>query len=102
MCGQMSLFDPQPEIERRFSAEFLNEWTPQSNIAPSQDLAVIQNEIPEEIGQLEWGLIPHWVDAPEDYPRPISARAETINEKASFWEAFEKRRCLVLADGFYE
>jgi putative SOS response-associated peptidase YedK len=102
MCGRMSLFNPQPEIERRFSAEFTEEWSPRYNIAPQQDLAVIQNDAPEEINQLKWGLIPHWVDDPDDWPKPINARAETVSEKASFREAFEKRRCLVLADGFYE
>lgn len=98
----MSLFDPQPEIKRRFDAEFNNDWQPRYNIAPQQELAVIQNEAPEEIDQLEWGLIPDWVDDVDDWPKPINARAETVAEKPAFRSAFEKRRCLVLADGFYE
>jgi len=49
----MSLFTPQPEIERRFSAEFTEDRTPRYNIAPGQELADIQNDAPEEIDQLE-------------------------------------------------
>lgn len=47
-------------------------------------------------------MIPHGVDDPDDFPKLINARAETVSGKASFREAFEKRRCLVLVDGFYE
>jgi len=50
----------------------------------------------------EWGLVPSWVDEPDDANRPINARSETVREKRSFRESFERRRCLVPADGFYE
>lgn len=59
MCGRKSLFDPKPEIERRFSAEFLDDWTPGYIIAPGQDLAVIQNDSPagiEPLGHDQSGL----------------------------------------------
>ncbi len=54
------------------------------------------------MGHLEWGLLPHWAEDPDDVPRPINARSETSVEKPMFRDAFEKRRCLLLADGFYE
>lgn len=51
---------------------------------------------------MNWGIRPHWIDDPNDWSHPITARAETVAEKPSFRGAFEERRCLVLADGFYE
>lgn len=88
MCGRTSVFQPQPEIERRFDAHFTEEWVPQYNIAPEDDLPAIQNESPDAINQLEWGLIPEWADDPDDGPRPINARAETVAEKPMFRSAF--------------
>ena len=72
------------------------------NIAPRDDLVIIQNDDPDEIDLLEWGLLPAWFDDPEDSPRPINARSETVHEKPMFRSAFTDRRCLILADGFYE
>ena len=102
MCGRTSVFQPQPEIERRFEALFTEEWVPEYNTAPREDLTAIQNTARDEINQLEWGLIPEWADDPDDGPRPINARAETVAEKPMFRSAFEQRRCLIPADGFYE
>lgn len=102
MCRRTSLFVPQQDIERRLDAQFIHSWPPQYNIAPQERLATVWNDAPEEIDQLEWGLIPHWVDDPDDGPKPINAWAETVAEKPYFRDAFDKRRCLVLADGFYE
>lgn len=102
MCGRMSLFVPQPEIERRFEAHFTDEWTPQFNIAPEEEIPAIRNDSRDEINQLEWELIPEWADDPDNGPRPINARGETVAERPIFRSAFEKRRCLNPADGFYE
>lgn len=102
MCGRTSLFVPQSVLEDRFDAEFVYEYIPRYNIAPSDDLTVIKNRSPDKIDLLEWGLIPSWVDDPEEVPTPINARAETVSEKPMFREAYKQRRCLVLADGFYE
>ncbi|QCC51476.1 SOS response-associated peptidase [Halapricum salinum] len=101
MCGRTSLFAPQSVVEERFDATAVEPLEPRYNIAPREDLAVIRNDSPEQIDLLEWGLLPSWAD-PADAPRPINARAETVTAKRSFAEAFEQRRCLVLADGFYE
>jgi putative SOS response-associated peptidase YedK len=52
--------------------------------------------------QLHWGLIPSWADDPKISNRMTNARAETVATKPSFRSAFKKRRCLIVADGFYE
>ncbi|RLN01510.1 SOS response-associated peptidase [Haloarcula sp. Atlit-7R] len=101
MCGRYSLFSPREEIETRFDAEFSFDYEPRYNAAPSQDLPVITGESPSTIQRLEWGLIPNWADSRTDHGH-INARAETLSKKRSFAEAYESRRCLVPADGFYE
>lgn len=102
MCGRNSLFNPQPELEERFDADAREPIRPRYNIAPGDDLAVIRNGEADVIDKLEWGLLPHWADDPQESPRPINARSETAAEKPMFRDAFEKRRCLVLSSGFYE
>ncbi|MFB6224179.1 MAG: SOS response-associated peptidase [Haloarcula sp.] len=101
MCGRYSLFAPREDIEERFDAEFDFEFEPRYNAAPSQDLPVITSESPDTIQRMEWGLIPSWADNRTDHGH-INARAETLAEKRSFADAYESRRCLVPADGFYE
>jgi putative SOS response-associated peptidase YedK len=102
MCGRTSLFAPQSAVEARFDATAVEPLEPRYNIAPREELAVVRNDAPDTIDLLEWGLLPSWVENAEAAPRPINARAETIADKPTFAEAFEQRRCLVLADGFYE
>lgn len=76
---------------------------PRYNVAPSQNVPVclIRDE-QRVIMELRWGLIPSWADDPAIGNRLINARAETLDAKPSFRHAFRRRRCLVLADGFYE
>ena len=102
MCGRTSLFVPQSVLEDQFDATAVGPITPRYNIAPGDELATIQNDAPDEIDLLEWGLLPSWVDDSSNSPKPINARAETVAEKPMFRDAFEERRCLILADGFYE
>lgn len=102
MCGRTSLFTPQPEIERRFDAEFDHDYEPRYNIAPGDTLAVIAPEDSETITTASWGFVPEWADSVDDGPRPINARAETVAENGLFRSAFENRRALVIADGYYE
>jgi len=89
-------------LEDRFGARPVEELDPRYNITPTDDLPVIQNEAPHQIDQLYWGFVPHWVDDRDDWPEPINARAETVADKPAFRDAFRNRRCLVIADGFYE
>ncbi|MGF1505013.1 MAG: SOS response-associated peptidase [Anaerolineae bacterium] len=71
-------------------------------MAPTQPVAVIANNQPDELDFFVWGLIPNWAADPKIGSRMINARAETLAEKPSFRVPFRRRRCLVLADGFYE
>ncbi len=78
----------------------LFEINPRFNIAPSQPiLAVTQVGENRSLGLFDWGLIPSWS---KDATGIINARAETLDEKPSFSESFQRRRCLIPADGFYE
>lgn len=74
------------------------------NIAPTQYIAAIRNdgEDDRELTMLRWGLVPFWAKDPSIGNRMINARAETVAEKPSYRAAYRHRRCLVLADGFYE
>lgn len=72
------------------------------NIAPSQKAPVILNESPDELSFIRWGLIPHWAKAEKLNINPINAKAETITEKPMFKDLIKSKRCLVLADAFYE
>ena len=102
MCGRMSLFKPSKEIGVRFGVEPGRDYTPRYNIAPQQRLDVVTDLDVDEMDRFQWGLRPHWVDDPDDWGHPINARAETVDSKPSFRAAFAERRCLVVADGFYE
>jgi len=100
MCGRFTLRSPEGrKIDRINWADF-QDLVPRYNIAPTQDvLTVVEHEAQREATFLQWGLIPWWSDEPKGV---INARVETIEQKPSFKESFQKRRCLILADGFYE
>lgn len=102
MCGRYTLFTPQPTLEERFDADAESPLEPRYNCAPSQRLPVVTNEAPDTIQTLKWGLVPSWADDETIGNSLINARAETVREKRIFADAYEQRRCLVLADGFYE
>ncbi|WP_435194992.1 SOS response-associated peptidase [Natronomonas sp. EA1] len=100
MCGRYSLFTPPAELEDRFDVTFDVDWEPRYNLAPSQSLPVVTNHDPERVSLQTWGLVPEWAD--DGFSGLINARAETADEKPAFREAYQRRRCLVFADGFYE
>lgn len=103
MCGRYSITLPPDELASHFNAALPTEGVQvRLNAAPSEYLPVLLNESERRIQMLRWGLIPRWADDPTIGNKLINARAETIAEKPSFRDAFKKRRCLVLADGFYE
>jgi putative SOS response-associated peptidase YedK len=107
MCGRYSLFADYSALLERFEIEEVsidaNDYSPRYNIAPSQQvLAVVNDGTKNRLGLLRWGLIPPWAkDAKIGY-KMINARAETAAEKPSFRNAFKKKRCLIVADSFYE
>ena len=102
MCGRYTIVTPPDDLEDRFGATADRSLEPRYNAAPGQELPVVTNDAPDTISHLQWGLIPGWADDPRIGNRLINARAETVDEKRSFRAAYERRRCLVLADGFYE
>jgi putative SOS response-associated peptidase YedK len=103
MCGRFTLFvDPKDLMEAFPGFALPVEWTPRYNIAPTQPVAAIPNNGQNKVEFFRWGLIPSWAKDPAIGNRMINARAETVAEKPSFRAAFQRRRCLVLADGFYE
>ena len=87
-----------------FGASSSAEVKPRYNIAPTQYIAAIRRDEQDSLDlvTLRWGLVPFWAKDPSIGNRMINARAETVAEKPSFRNAYKKRRCLILADGFYE
>ena len=103
MCGRFSFSFTERIIEERFGISiYPHEFKACYNCAPSQNLAVISNENPSILSYYRWGLIPFWAKDKTIGNKMINAKAETILEKPSFKNAFKNRRCLVLADSFYE
>lgn len=104
MCGRYTLTLDPAELQDLFdlSAPLPAGLAPRYNIAPSQPVAVIANGEGRKLELFRWGLIPAWAKDPQIGNRLINARAETLAEKPAFRSALKKRRCLILADGFYE
>jgi putative SOS response-associated peptidase YedK len=103
MCGRYSFILEDEMIKERFGVTVRSAiYKARYNCAPTQNLAVISNENPGELSLYRWGLIPSWAKDPAIGNRMINAKSETILEKPSFKTPFKSRRCLVLADGFYE
>jgi putative SOS response-associated peptidase YedK len=104
MCGRFAFYSPSEATAALFGASGSIPVEPRYNIAPTQYIAAIRNseEAGRELTMLRWGLVPFWAKDPSIGNRMINARAETVAEKPSYRAAYRKRRCLVLADGFYE
>lgn len=103
MCGRYSFAVEDELIKERFGVSVRSAiYKARYNCAPSQELAIISNQNPDELMFFRWGLIPFWAKDPAIGNKLINSKAETIAEKPSFKNAFRKRRCLVPADGFYE
>ncbi len=78
------------------------ELPPRYNIAPSQEIAAVLNDEKNELSMLRWGLVPSWAKDAATVNPIINARSETVAQKPSFRTPFKKRRCLIIADGYYE
>ena len=103
MCGRYSLIAYIGELQERFDFDG-SELTrvPRYNIAPTQMALSVTNGGRRRGSYMRWGLIPSWAKSASVGSRMINARAETLAERSSFRTALQRRRCLVLADGFYE
>ena len=107
MCGRFSKTKDERDSEIR---EFIDpkkifaDLKPRYNIAPSQPIPVVRigDDGDRELVDILWGFLPSWVKDPSNSPKPINAKGETVADKPFFRSAFKKKRCLILADGFYE
>ena len=103
MCGRFTLAREAVEVAEAFGLAEVPELFPRYNVAPTQPVFVVRLAEGRRAGSLlRWGLLPPWAASPKDGPPLINARSETVAEKPAFRSAFEKRRCLVPADGFFE
>ena len=106
MCGRIVRTSPREVIRDAFGVEPPPEvdLAPRYNVCPGDALLTLaaRRDGERRIGTLRWGLVPSFATDPAAGPRSINARAETVAERPAFRDAFRHRRCLVLADGFYE
>ena len=103
MCGRFTLtLDPGEVQEMLDLGPYLQVYEPRFNISPSQPIAVVRDPEKKSIEMFRWGLVPFWAKDVAICNRMINARAETLAEKPSFRASFKSKRCLVLADGFFE
>lgn len=115
MCGRFTLTSNMDELQARFDFEARDlVFRPRYNVAPTQEVVAVlgpgdntgdgpgENYGYNRAEFMRWGLIPFWAKEAKMGARMINARAETVAQKPAFRNALKKRRCLVLADGFYE
>ena len=103
MCGRFTLtLEPDDLAEQLLLDNIPSEYRPRYNIAPSQPVMALLDPAKRTPDFLRWGLIPSWSKDPSIGSQLINARSETAFENPSFRAAFQRRRCLVAADGFYE
>ena len=103
MCGRYTLIADLGDLAQRFEFDGSDfSYDTGYNIAPTESVLTVRNLDGREGALMKWGLIPFWAKDPKIGARMFNARAETVAEKPAFRNALKKRRCLVLADGYYE
>ncbi len=103
MCGRFTLAKPLQQIEELVGEmEGELQLPPRYNIAPTQPVLTVLNTAANRLTFTQWGLVPHGAKDPAIGSRMINARAETVARKPSFRSSFKRKRCLILADGFFE
>lgn len=105
MCGRFTLTIDLAGITKKFGVEATAQAmhsAPRYNIAPTQPVAVVMRNGAVHLDELRWGLIPSWAKDESIGSRMINARAETLAEKPSFKGLLRSKRCMILADGFFE
>jgi putative SOS response-associated peptidase YedK len=108
MCGRFAVTLPPEAVRAYFGYVEQPNFPPRYNVAPTQPVPIVRaerdadGEVRRHFRLVRWGFLPTFVKDPKDYPLVINARSETAPEKASFRNALRRRRCIFLADGFYE
>ena len=104
MCGRFTLHTDLSQIQKAFQLDHVAlESEPSYNVAPTQSvLAVVRQDGENVLTRMRWGLVPSWAKDMSIGSKMINARAETLADKPAFKRLLKSRRCLVVADGFYE
>ncbi|MDB5508976.1 MAG: putative response-associated peptidase [Hyphomicrobiales bacterium] len=108
MCGRFAITLPPEAVRAYFGYVEQPNFPPRANIAPTQPTPIVRverrrdGELTRHFHLVRWGFLPAFVKDPKDYPLVVNARAETLSEKASFRNAVRRRRCLFVADAYYE
>jgi putative SOS response-associated peptidase YedK len=104
MCGRFTVATDPAVLAERFDVELPPDWTPSYNVAPTQDvLGVVRGrDARRQLRELRFGLVPHWAKDLKIGFSMINARAETVRTKGAYSGLLERRRALIVADGFYE
>ena len=105
MCGRFTSTTPAEDLAAYFhvAETAVDERAPRWNVAPTDAvLAVVDRGGIRRMGEMRWGLVPFWAKDPSIGSRMINARAETVTTTSAYARPFERRRCIVPADGFYE
>ena len=102
MCGRFTLTINIKTVAEKFGVEPTLEAAPRYNVAPTQNVVSILRNGSAHLAELRWGLIPSWAKDESVGSRMINARAESLTEKPSFKGLLRSKRCLIIADGFYE
>ncbi len=105
MCGRFTLRTPTLVLAKTFHLATIPTLTPRYNVAPGQSIGVIRSSIEAQQPTwttMRWGLVPSWAKDPKIAYRMINARSESAAKKPAFRSAMRKRRCLIVADGYYE
>ncbi len=103
MCGRFTMAIDSEDLRTELVLGLMPpDWEKRYNIAPSQDVATVPDPESRDVVWMRWGLVPFWAKDPSIGNKMINARAETVAEKPSFRNSFKNKRCLILADGFYE
>ncbi len=103
MCGRYAITLPPEAMRRLFGYVEQPNFPPRYNVAPTQPVPIVRgHDGARHFGLVRWGFLPGFVKDPKTFPLIINARAESIETKPSFRAAIRRRRCLFIADGWYE
>jgi putative SOS response-associated peptidase YedK len=106
MCGRYATTKSEADLSRLFDAVPVTEsLTPSWNVAPTDPVPLVrvsESHQSRVVDTARWGLLPPWAKDPRAGARMINARSETVAGSPAFAASFQKRRCLVPADGWFE
>jgi putative SOS response-associated peptidase YedK len=105
MCGRYASSANPDDLASYFTVEEPPEevLAPSYNVAPTDPVYVVmERREKRQLRVVRWGLVPSWAKDPKVGARFINARSETVADKPAFRAAYQRRRCLVPADGYYE